>query len=187
MRWLDPTADGSAHKAWRPGWALAAVMGRGLDLLDIDPRNGGDLSRKQLVESGAWPRVYAAASTPSGGTHEFVASMGVCSRDGVLAGFDVKAGLPDGGSRGFAFIAPTVKLSKTSEELVPSRWTGVLGLDVLGQESDDSGRVLAERVWQLRPQKGPKAATRKRVAAAVRVPADEPAGIPGGQRHMQLV
>lgn len=27
VRWLDPTAAGFANKAWRPGWALAAVMG----------------------------------------------------------------------------------------------------------------------------------------------------------------
>ena len=187
MGWLDPTATGFHNKAWRPGWALAAVMGRGLDLLDIDPRNGGDLSRDQLVQSGAWPRVYAAANTPSGGTHEFVASMGVGSRDGVLAGFDVKGGLPDGGSRGFAFIAPTVKVSKASGELVPYRWTDVQELAELGREPDYSGRLLAERVQQARHQKKPKLTSGARMATAMPVPPDEASAIPAGQRHIQLV
>ena len=187
MRWLDPAAPGFANKAWRPGWALAAVMGRGVDLLDIDPRNGGDLSREQLVEAGVWPRVYAAASTPSGGTHEFVASMNVGSRDGVRAGFDVKGGLVNGGSRGFAFLSPTVKLSKVTSELLAYQWTDVAGLAVLGSDLDGTGQNIAELVRQARPQKAHKAATATSAAPAVPLSVGEVPGIPGGQRHKQLV
>ena len=43
---------------WRPGMALCAVTGFGIDLLDTDPRNGGEGSRKQLVRAGAWPTVW---------------------------------------------------------------------------------------------------------------------------------
>jgi hypothetical protein len=121
-RWLDATVPGYEGKAWRPGWALAAVMGHGLDLLDIDPRNGGDASRAELVAAGQWPTVYAVADTPSGGTHEFVASLGVASLDGLMPGLDVKAGLPDGKGRGFAFIAPTVKAHKVTGALSAYRW-----------------------------------------------------------------
>ena len=187
MRWLDPAAAGFANKAWRPGWALAAVMGRGLDLLDIDPRNGGEVSRVGLVESGAWPRVYAAASTPSGGTHEFVASMNVGSRDGVLAGFDVKGGLASGESRGFAFLPPTVKLSKVTSGLAPYEWTDTVGLEVLGSDLDDNGQHIAGLVRQARPRKAPKAATATSAAPAARPSLSEVPGIPGGQRHKQLV
>lgn len=97
---------------WQPGWALCAVMGHRLDLLDVDPRNGGDVARSGLVSAGMWPTVYAAAATPSGGTHDFIAPLGVGSRDAVRDGLDVKGGMPDGSGRGFAFIAPTVKASK---------------------------------------------------------------------------
>lgn len=120
--WLDPTVPGYEGKAWRPGWALAAVMGHGLDLLDIDPRNGGDASRAELVAAGQWPTAYAVADTPSGGTHEFVASLGVASLDNLMPGLDVKAGLPNGKGRGFAFIAPTVKAHKVTGVLSAYRW-----------------------------------------------------------------
>ena len=58
------------------------------------------------------PRVYGKATTPSGGTHELVATMGVRSRDKVCPGIDVKAGAPDGTGRGCLFIAPTRRRSK---------------------------------------------------------------------------
>lgn len=186
VRWLDPTAAGFTTKAWRPGWALAAVMGRGLDLLDIDPRNGGDLSREQLVEAGAWPRVYAAASTPSGGTHEFVASMNVGSRDGLCAGFDVKGGLQSGKSRGFAFLPPIVKLSKVTSELAPYIWVGAGTVDALGIDTDDSGRHIAELVRQGRPGKKSKGATAAPVSPMQRS-GGEPPVTPGGGRRKQLL
>lgn len=122
LNWLDPTVPGYEGKAWRPGWALGAVMGHGLDLLDVDPRNGGDASRAELVAAGRWPTVYAVADTPSGGTHEFVASLGVSSLDNLMPGLDVKAGLPNGKGRGFAFIAPTVKAHKVTGVLSTYRW-----------------------------------------------------------------
>lgn len=174
VRWLDRSARGFARKAWRPGWALAAVMGLGLDLLDVDPRNGGDVTREQLVAAGLWPVVYAAASTPSGGSHEFVASMDVGSRDDVRAGLDVKGGLMDGTSRGFAFIAPTVKLSKVTGELVPYRWTKLP--EIGGRpEQDDTGRHIAELV------RGSRARTRKSVGSRQR-PVDATRPVRGGRQ-----
>src|SRR5690242_16384520 len=40
--WQTFAANPAYINAWRPGLALCAVMGQGLDLIDIDPRNGGD-------------------------------------------------------------------------------------------------------------------------------------------------
>jgi len=42
--WQNTTANPAYVGAWKPGLALCAVMGHGLDLVDIDPRNGGDLA-----------------------------------------------------------------------------------------------------------------------------------------------
>ncbi len=145
--WLDPNGP-IGDRAHRPGWALCAVMGHKLDLLDVDPRNGGDTTRQGLVAAGMWPTVYAVAETPSGGTHEFVAPLGAGSRDGVRDGLDVKGGLPDGTGRGFAFIAPTVKLSKVTGEIASYRWTvEPADLDTAG---DDSGAAVAELVRQAK-------------------------------------
>jgi hypothetical protein len=139
--WQHTSPNPAYVDAWRPGLALIAVMGCGLDLVDGDPRNGGDLA----ALDGIMPEVLGIAETPSGGEHDFVRSMGVRSRDGVLPGIDVKAGDGDGQGRGFAFIAPTVRLSKTTGERVAYRWIKPPDLSRLHVE-DGSGEQLAALV-----------------------------------------
>lgn len=119
--WETTQPDNAILNRWRPGDALCLVMGWGFDLVDCDPRNGSDPSRAAWNEDGIMPRVYAAATTPSGGTHELIASLGIHSRDNVALGIDVKAG-KDGKGHGFAFIAPTVKRSKVTGDLVAYQW-----------------------------------------------------------------
>lgn len=143
--WQATTANPAYVDAWRSGCALIAVMGHGLDLLDVDPRNGGDATRATLLEADLWPRVYGSQDTPSGGSHAFVASLGVRSRDAVRPGLDVKAGI-NGDGHGFAFLAPTVKLSKVTGELAAYRWTTVPLLDDVDLGEDDSGAGVAELV-----------------------------------------
>ncbi|HEY4024267.1 MAG TPA: hypothetical protein VGM75_36665 [Pseudonocardiaceae bacterium] len=41
--WQQTVADPAVVYGWQPEMALAAVMGHGLDLIDVDPRNGGRL------------------------------------------------------------------------------------------------------------------------------------------------
>lgn len=149
--WLDPTAPGWSEKAWRPGWALGAVMGHTLDLLDIDPRNGGTESRAGLVAAGLWPTSYGVASTPSGGLHEFVAPLVMRSRDAVAGGLDIKSGDEQGEGRGFAFIAPTVKLSKVTKEPTPYRWIAPPARPI---EGDTTGEGLRRLVAAVRTSTG---------------------------------
>jgi P4 family phage/plasmid primase-like protien len=146
LRWEQTRADPAVVDAWRPGMALCAVMGHTLDLIDIDPRNGGDpAALRELL-----PRVYLSAATPSGGQHLFVASLGCGSRDNVLPGIDVKSGAPDGTGRGFAFIAPTVRASVVTGELTPYRWASE-GVDqVFSCRDDISGAALAGHIRELR-------------------------------------
>ena len=139
-KWQTTSPNPRYVDAWRPGMALCAVMGCGLDLVDLDPRNGGS------VESlnGFMPTVYGVAASPSEGWHGFVKSMGVRSHDKVLPGVDVKAGDIDGQGRGYAFLAPTVRRSKVSGELVAYRWERPPDLDALAAAADDrSGEKLA--------------------------------------------
>jgi replicative DNA helicase len=143
--WQNTTANPAYVGAWKPGLALCAVMGHGLDLVDIDPRNGGDLA----ALDGIMPDVLGAAESPSGGTHHFVRSMGVGTRDDLLPGIDVKAGAPDGQGRGFAFIAPTVRKSKVTGQPAAYRWTKPPDLARL-RDDDPGGAQLAALVRHAR-------------------------------------
>ena len=98
------------------------VCGHKLDGVDTDPHKGGDDSRSALEADGAMPHIYGKATTPSDGTHEFVATMGIRSRDNVCPGIDIEAGAPDGTGRGFLFIAPTRKRSKLDGTIGMYRW-----------------------------------------------------------------
>jgi hypothetical protein len=144
-RWERTEVDPAVADQWRPGLALCAVMGCGLDLVDIDPRNGGDTT----TLNGTTPRVYGIAATPSGGTHLFIASLGTGSRDNVYPGIDVKSGCRDGTGRGFAFLAPTVRTSVVTGEPAAYRWLQAPDLATL-DTADTSGTALAARIRELR-------------------------------------
>lgn len=171
--WEGSTPDLGAVEKWRPGDALGAVMGHGIDLVDVDPRNGGDATLDGMKAAGVLPYVYAEASTPSGGRHLFVASMGVRSHDAVRPGVDVKAGNATGG-RGFAFIAPTVKISKTTGLPTPYVWTQRLDVEGFAIEARDdaTGLALAAAVDAVRARSGARPIPRQRTAS------DDPFGDP---------
>jgi len=168
--WQHTEASASYVDAWRPGMALCAVMGQGLDLVDYDTRNGADPHGLDDV----LPPVYAAAATPSDGAHLFVASLGVRSRDGVQPGIDVKAGDAGGNGRGFAFIAPTVRRSKTDGSHRKYAWTKPPDLVALASATPAEGAGLALLVGEARGE-----------GRTRRVP---PAGdtIPEGSRNSRL-
>jgi AAA domain len=146
-RWQHTKPDPGVVDRWRPGWALCAVTGHLLDLVDIDPRNGGDRSERELRAAGLWPRAYAQAATPSGGRHDFVQVLGVHSRDNFRPGIDIKAGVA-GDGQGFAFIPPTVRRSKVTGEPVAYRWLTPPDLDAL-DGGDTSGEALADLLEQM--------------------------------------
>jgi putative DNA primase/helicase len=148
--WQTTAPNPRYVEAWEPGMALCAVMGHGLDLVDIDPRNGADTSLDWLRDN--LPHVYYTALTPSGGIHAFVKSLGVRSRDNVAPGIDIKAGV-DGVGHGFAFIAPTIRKSKDDGMDRAYQWLR-LDDDELEENrrrypSDRSGEVLAEIVRNI--------------------------------------
>lgn len=122
LGWQTATPTMDVLERWRDGWALCAVMGHTLDLIDVDPRNGGAEGRDAMDALDLWPPQLAVAGTPQGGTHVFVAALGCASinwmrRDGktsgVAPGIDYKGGKLDGTGRGFAYIAPTVRKGGT--------------------------------------------------------------------------
>lgn len=142
--WQKAQADPAVVDAWEPGMALCGVTGVLFDLVDVDPRNGAP----EGVQ--AWmPQPYGIARTPSGGVHYFVAPLGVASRDGVAPGIDVKSGQPDGRGRGFAFLAPTVRLSKVDGQPYQYQWQQMPYYGD-GIEADHTGDQIKRRIEELR-------------------------------------
>jgi hypothetical protein len=124
---------------WRPGWALCAVTGVVADVLDADPRNGGDTTRLDFIAAGVWPRVYGVVNTPGGGTHEYITRTHVAKA--VLgAGLDLQAGEDNGEGRGFVYLPPTERKAKGGPrdgQVVEYTWAEELDLDYLTDWTDD--------------------------------------------------
>lgn len=112
--WQQTKPDPQVPLLWEPGWALCAVTGVVLDLIDVDSYAGAQ-------ETPNVP-VLAVASTPSGGQHWFVHRLWVASRDGAWPGIDVKSGTNEGRGRGFAYLAPTAKPSKVDGVVRSYTW-----------------------------------------------------------------
>jgi hypothetical protein len=140
-RWQDTEADPAVVDCWRVGMAMCAVMGHLVDAVDVDPRNGGEDSRELLP----MPTSYGRQRTPSGGTHDLIANLGVRSRDGLLPGVDLKAGVPGVGGHGFVFLAPTIKMDKSAGEPGMYTWLQPPQLDALVLVGGDTtGEPLAD-------------------------------------------
>ena len=138
---------------WRPGWGLGAVGGHAGDFLDEDPRHGGDESVAELLALSQMPRAYGVAETPSGGRHYLIAPLHEGRMSSVMPGLDYQGGRPDGTGRAFVWIAPTVRASKVTGEMVAYRWTQEPDLEWLAEGGDESGVMVAARVHAARARK----------------------------------
>jgi hypothetical protein len=141
--WQNTPIDPTVMDRWRPGLAVGAVCGVVFDVLDIDPRHGGDESVTAMRETGMLPRLFGRDTTPRGGAHYYIAKLGVGSRDGIFPGVDLKGGRPDGTGRGFVFIGPTQRKGGTYT------WGRLPDLDALA-EGDETGEALADYARSLK-------------------------------------
>ena len=150
--WEATVADARCVDLWQPGWALCAVGGHLCDFLDTDPRNDGHVSREALQEAGAWPVSYGRQATPSGGTHDVIAPLGVGKVQSLVKGVDLQGGRADGTGRGFIFLAPTVRPSKVDGVARSYRWLvepDLFSLVTARRDgTDKSGITLAGMVHQ---------------------------------------
>lgn len=136
-RWQQTVPSRMWLEMWEPGWALAAVGGWAADFLDIDPRNGGNESFAQMSLAGHMPNYYGVQATPSGGWHHLISPTGERKAVGFLPGLDLQAGDVAGQGRGFVWIAPTVKRSKTDGVVRTYCWTQEPDFDWLAEFSRD--------------------------------------------------
>lgn len=154
-KWQQTVADSRFLDEWEPGVAICAVTGQGVDVIDVDPRNDGDEGFARMRAEGLIPNSYGRQRTPSGGTHDFVSALGVRKLTNFRPGVDLQAGDSDGNGRGFVFLAPTVRKSKVSDELVAYEWgmpPDLDALDLVG--ADPSGALLADAVRAYRTPVG---------------------------------
>jgi hypothetical protein len=86
-RWALRAADPAPLDNWRPGYAIAARTGIAFDVIDIDPRNGGDTTLRDLLDH--LPSVGGCVSTPGGGLHLWVPPYG--GRSLSVGGIDYQA------------------------------------------------------------------------------------------------
>jgi len=102
----DATTDPGVIRAWWARWpdaniGIATGKVSGIFIMDIDPRHGGPAS---LGEHAANPGTELIVCTGGGGTHFYYAydpAHPVDSREGVLAGIDVK------GDKGYVVAPPS--------------------------------------------------------------------------------
>ncbi|HET9131834.1 MAG TPA: AAA family ATPase, partial [Terriglobia bacterium] len=152
--WQNTAPDASVINRWEPGMALAAVCGHTFDVIDVDPRNGGDIS----ALDGAMPTVYARAKTPSGGDHFWIKALGL-SKDKINSGIDYQGGsfTPNASGsygRGFVFIPPTERNSKVDGQRYSYSWTQLIP-DAITQQyvADESGQTLSDHIIANKKQK----------------------------------
>lgn len=141
--WAKTKPNPRLLEAYEPGMAVCAVTGVVFDVIDCDPRNGGDKAWESFLSEHPSPRVYAEVSSPSGGWHKYVARTrhAKVSRDGI----DLQAGDDNGQGRGFVFVPGTVRPSKIDGQERPYTVTEDR-LDTFGQD-DTSGRAFL--TWML--------------------------------------
>jgi len=151
--WETTPATLGALDRYDYGDALFMVTGHTFDVIDIDPRNGGNTSRAELLRLGVIPEVYARALTPSGGEHLFIASTG--ERKTNRGGIDLQAGDAEGNGRGFVWIAPTVRRSKTDGTVHPYLFTEAPEEQRVVVPDDSVGALLG---WFREPTTTPSSA-----------------------------
>ena len=155
LNWQKTKADPSTLDNWRPGMAIGAVTGHIFDVIDVDPRNGGDIS----ALDGAMPEIYARTSTPSGGDHYWIRSIGQPKAQNINDGIDYQGGTPtpnssDSHSRGFVFLPPTTRASKMDGVEHPYTWTQLPPTSINYQyQIDMSGTALANHIKNIKRQK----------------------------------
>jgi|HubBroStandDraft_5_1064220.scaffolds.fasta_scaffold00014_9 hypothetical protein len=137
---------------FKDGEALCAVTGVVFDVIDHDLQNDpSGLALKQMSEDlgDFGPEVYLETRTPSGGTHLWVVHQDIGTHPGFRKGLDYKGGNPDGSSRGFVFLPPTIRRSKRDGQIHPYEYRS----ELTRPDPDDFCQALCDYVLAGRGQR----------------------------------
>lgn len=140
--WQNFTAEDTVARlaAAVPGSGFGMVCGHAFDVIDVDPRNGGEESFKRLVDAGAIPGVHLVVATPSGGFHIYIDPLNAGKHPGFLPGIDLQA------AKSFVFCPPT----EGYRELAREEWPD------LGKQPEDAAARLSAFALRKAPEE-PKA------------------------------
>ena len=122
-------------RSFRPGSALVVQTGHGVDVIDVDHRNGGGDTFAQLAH--LLPEVLGTVETPGGGFHLYVAATG--HRSISVGGIDYLA-------RGRIAYLPGTKRPKYSDR-------GYKWLDSLRTPTEQASDIFVRSLDELRLQK----------------------------------
>lgn len=103
LGWSHYTAAGNSRRLAmaKPGCGYGMICGHVYDVIDVDPRNGGDDSLITLAAEDRIPTVRWAVKTPSSGWHFYIDPLNLGKRQGLMPGIDLQ------GAGSFVFIPPT--------------------------------------------------------------------------------
>lgn len=134
-RWQETPAETSLLDGWRSGDALCLVTGHGLDVVDVDTKNGADPSKVLAAMHALGVEVLATVETPSGGAHYYVRSSGICSANNTRTGVDYRGRGLDGTGAGFLYLPGTFR-PKYAER--GYRWSHPLQVEDLHDIGEES-------------------------------------------------
>lgn len=137
--WAIITADDCDISGFRPGVdAIAMVGGHGIDVVDVDTKDGGSLENLPPFQS------FGETSTPSGGVHRYVRSTGIAKISPLRtsAGHvgDYVGGTTEGGGRLLAFLPGSTRPKYPSGEYI---LTQDVDLDALLESQPDDDLIAA--------------------------------------------
>ena len=166
QKWQDTKPTAGAVAAWRPGDALCLVAGHGLDVVDVDTKNGAKVDEQRRRLEGCGVTVLATVETPSGGAHFYVHSVGVCSSALPSIGVDFRGLGLDKSGAGFVYLPGTSRPKYAGKGY---QW--VQGLDpedihdvrpaVVEEQADAMSDYLAGLGINVRTRKDPEGVTVK--------------------------
>jgi Bifunctional DNA primase/polymerase, N-terminal len=116
---LSVTGNAARIASWRPGYALAGVMGGNVAVVDVDPLNRGDVEGVQALLDALGVRIFAEVETPGGGRHFYVAGhddLATCHELDNYPGVDVQ-------SSGANVFLPGTQRPKYGGAATRSSWT----------------------------------------------------------------
>lgn len=109
QKWQDTKPTVGALAEWRPGDALCLVAGHGLDVVDVDTKNGAKVDEQRRRLDGCGVTVLGMVQTPSDGAHFYVRSVGVCSSALPKVGVDFRGRGVDKSGGGFVYLPGTLR------------------------------------------------------------------------------
>ena len=102
----DATTDRGGVRSWwnrNPRYNIGIATGHRFDVIDVDPKAGGNESLTELLAAHRIPTVHAVARTGSGGLHLYIKLRRARNGAAILPGVDYR------GLGGYVAVSPSTR------------------------------------------------------------------------------